>query len=113
MRRRGLNYSSIEAMPFEGTPVECMKVYLWVEEHTLGSFEPMAVIDNRTKCPESGVSIDPRDGRMMLATAMGLQHVDIGDWVVKNARGSFYSLKPDVFEEKYEEELDGDPSIAR
>lgn len=49
-------------------------VYLWVEENTLGSFEPLGVIDGRVPCPASGVSIDPRDGRMMIATLEGPHH---------------------------------------
>lgn len=111
MRRRGVSYDVIEALPFEGSSADLHDVYLWVEEHA-GSFEPMSVVEKRVRCPDRGVSIDPRDGRMMLATARGLQHVDIGDWVVKNATGSFYPVKPDVFHLKYEEVFDGNSSAA-
>ena len=45
-----------------------MDVYQWAEKNTAGSFKPMEVIEGRKPCPESGVSIDPRDGRTMIAT---------------------------------------------
>ena len=57
-------------------------VYLWVEENTLGSFEPLGVIEGRVPCPASGVSIDPRDGRMMIATLEGPHHANLGDWII-------------------------------
>lgn len=92
----------IEAMHFEGTPVECIAVYQWVESNTLGSFEPMAVIEGRTPCPSSGVSIDPRDGRMMIATLEGPHWVSVGDWVIRGVAGEFYPCKSDIFEATYE-----------
>ena len=78
------------------------EVYLWVEENTLGSFEPMAVIEGREPCPASGVSIDPRDGRVMIATLEGYHHVNNGDWIVRGVQGEFYPVKPDIFEATYE-----------
>ena len=52
----------IEARQYVGTASQTHDVYLWVEENTLGSFEPLDVITGRVPCPASGVSIDPRDG---------------------------------------------------
>ena len=77
-------------------------VYLWVEENTLGSFEPLGVIEGRVPCPASGVSIDPRDGRMMIATLEGPHYVNLGDWIIRGVKGEFYSCEPDVFEATYE-----------
>ena len=77
-------------------------VYLWVEENTLGSFEPLGVIEGRVPCPASGVSIDPRDGRMMIATLEGPHHANLGDWIIRGVKGEFYPCKPDVFEITYE-----------
>ncbi len=92
----------IEARHFEGSPSGLMDVYEWIERNTLGSFEPMAVIEGRVPCPASGVSIDPRDGRMMIATLEGYHHVNMGDYVIQGVQGEFYPCKPDIFEATYE-----------
>ena len=81
-------------------------VYLWVEENTLGSFEPLGVIEGRVPCPASGVSIDPRDGRMMIATLEGFHHVNVGDWIIRGVQGEFYPCKSDIFEATYERVAD-------
>ena len=78
------------------------EVYRWVEENTLGSFEPMAVIEGREPCPASGVSIDPRDGRMMIATLEGYHHADLGDWIIRGVAGEFYPCRDDIFLQTYE-----------
>ena len=77
-------------------------IYLWIERNTLGSFEPMGVIEGRVPCPASGVSIDPRDGRMMIATLEGPHWVNLGDWVICGAAGEFYPCTPDIFDATYE-----------
>lgn len=92
----------IEAMQFAGTEAESFAAYQWVEANTLGSFEPMAVIEGRVPCPASGASIDPRDGRMMIATLEGFHHVNVGDWIIRGVRGEFYPCKSDIFEATYE-----------
>ena len=95
----------IEAMQFKGGSAELHAVYQWVESNTRGSFEPMAVIEGRVPCPASGVSIDPRDGRMMIATLEGFHHVNLGDYVIRGVQGEFYPCKPDIFEATYEPEI--------
>ena len=92
----------IEAMQLAGTTGEIHAVYQWVEANTLGSFEPLGVIEGRVPCPASGVSIDPRDGRMMIATLEGPHHANLGDWIIRGVKGEFYPCKPDVFEVTYE-----------
>ncbi|MEU7240344.1 hypothetical protein [Streptomyces sparsogenes] len=103
----------IEAMLFDGTTAETHSVYQWVERNTLGSFEPLDVIEGRKPYPESGVSIDPRDGRMIISTLEGLHWVDRGDYVIRGVAGEFYPCKPDIFAATYErvgDDLDGEPS---
>ncbi|WP_372699394.1 hypothetical protein [Arthrobacter sp. JSM 101049] len=92
----------IEARQLIGSTREWHGIYLWIEENTLGSFEPMAVIEGREPCPASGVSIDPRDGRMMIATLEGYHHANLGDWIIQGVQGEFYPCKPDIFEATYE-----------
>jgi hypothetical protein len=94
----------IEAMQFRRglSAPEAMEVYLWIESHTLGSFEPMDVIEGRKPYPASGVSIDPRDGRMIISTLEGLHWVSLDDWVVRGVQGEFYPVKPSVFDKSYE-----------
>lgn len=90
----------IDAMQY--TRKNAHSVYCWVEDETEGSFEPMDVIEGRKPYPASGVSIDPRDGRMIISTLEGLHWVDLGDYVIRGVHGEFYPCKPDIFEITYE-----------
>lgn len=94
----------IEAMQFPASnnPTAANAVYQWVESNTLGSFEPLEVIEGRKPFPASGVSIDPRDGRMIISTLEGLHWVNLGDWVIRGVKGEFYPCKPDIFAETYD-----------
>lgn len=93
----------IQAMQLAGSNADTHAVYLWIEENTLGSFEPMDVIEGREPYPESGVSIDPRDGRLIISTLEGLHWADYGDWIIQGVQGEFYPCKPDIFEATYTE----------
>ena len=77
-------------------------IYQWIERNTLGSFEPMDVIEGRKPWPASGVTIDPRDGRMVIATLEGGHWVNLDDWVIRGVQGEFYPCKPDIFAATYE-----------
>ena len=93
---------TIEARQLTGTNGEMHGVYSWIERNTLGSFEPLAVIEGREPYPASGVSIDPRDGRLIVSTLEGLHWADPGDWIIRGVKGEFYPCKPDIFEATYE-----------
>ncbi|GAK61753.1 Gp9 protein [Candidatus Vecturithrix granuli] len=92
----------IEARQFVGDNANLYSIYQWIEQNTAGSFEPLAVIEGKVPCPKSGVSIDPRDGRMMIATLEGFHHVNVGDYIIRGIKGEFYPCKPDIFEATYE-----------
>ena len=92
----------IEAMQLAGTTAEIHAVYQWVEANTLGSFEPLSVIEGRKPYPASGVSIDPRDGRLIISTLEGLHWADPGDWIIRGVAGEFYPCKEAIFRETYE-----------
>ena len=96
----------IEAMqmPYESSN-GAYEVYRWVEENTAGSFDCLPIIkgDEDAFWPKSGVSIDPRDGRMVIATLEGGHLVDLGDYVIRGVQGEFYPCKPDIFAATYEE----------
>lgn len=94
---------TIEARQFDGDNAQLHGVYQWVEENTLGSFEPMSRIKGEVPWPASGVSIDPSDGRMIIATLEGGHWVDRGDYVIKGVVGEFYACKPEIFLMTYEE----------
>lgn len=83
--------------------IKSSDVYRWVEENTAGSFEPLSRIAGDEPWPESGVSIDPRDGRMIIVTLEGGQWVDFGDYVIRGVVGEFYTCKPGIFHLTYEE----------
>ncbi len=93
----------IEARQLVGDTATLHSIYLWVEENTLGSFEPLDVIEGRKPWPESGVTIDPRTGQMVIATLEGGHWVRAGDWIIRGVQGEFYPCKPDIFEATYEE----------
>ena len=88
--------------PTDGTQAVAHAIYQWVEKNTLGSFEPLAVIEGREPWPESGVTIDPRDGRMVIATLEGGHWVTPGDFIIRGVQGEFYPCKSDIFEATYE-----------
>jgi len=94
----------VEAMHFRRglSADDAMAVYHWIESNTLGSFEPLDVIEGRNPYPASGVSIDPRDGRMIISTLEGLHWVDPDDWVIRGVVGEFYPIKPAIFAATYE-----------
>ena len=73
----------IEARQLAGTTSDVHGVYQWIESHTAGSFEPLAVLDGDAPAPESGVSIDPGTGE-------------------RSATSSGTSAKPDIFSATYE-----------
>ena len=77
------------------------RVYDWVETNTAGGFEAMACIEAREPWPETGVSIDPRDGRMIISTLEGPHWVNSGDYVIRGVQGEFYPCKPKIFEATY------------
>lgn len=79
-------------------------VYRWVETNTLGSFDFTG-----PDRPVTGVSIDPADGSMIIATLEGDMRVSPGDWVIRGVQGEFYPCKPDIFAATYDE-IGGPPS---
>ena len=93
---------TIEAAQLTGDTAQWHAIYLWVEANTLGSFEPLDVIEGRKPYPESGVSIDPRDGRLIISTLEGLHWADEGDWIIRGVHGEFYPIKPDIFGATYQ-----------
>ena len=93
---------TIEAAQLTSDTAQWHDIYLWVEANTLGSFEPLDVIEGRKPCPSSGVSIDPRDGRLIISTLEGLHWADQGDWITRGIQGEFYPCNPDIFEATYE-----------
>ena len=104
---------TIEARQLIGPAAEWHAVYQWVEANTLGSFDVNQFwADTKGFAwPESGVSIDARDGRMVIASRKVGRWADPGDWIIKGLAGEFYPCKPEIFEATYEadfEEEDGD-----
>ena len=93
---------TIEAAQLAGDTAQWHDIYLWVEANTLGSFEPLDVIKGRKPYPPSGVSIDPRDGRLIISTLEGPHWADDGDWIIRGVQGEFYPVKNQIFEETYE-----------
>ncbi|ARC55999.1 hypothetical protein AS850_02790 [Frondihabitans sp. 762G35] len=83
-------------------------IFRWIERNTLGAFDPSYAMVGVEPWPESGVAIDPRDGRMIIATLEGGHWVTLGDWIIRGVHGEFYPCKPDIFEATYEPADGGD-----
>lgn len=96
--------ATIEAMQLIGNAADTHAVYCWTEQNTLGSFDvnQLWIDPENFAWPESGVSIDARDGRMVIATLEGGHWADLGDWIIRGIAGEFYPCKPDIFEQTYE-----------
>lgn len=94
----------IEAMQLAGATSEVHAVYIWIESNTLGSFNvnDLWMDPENFTWPTSGVSIDARDGRMVIATLEGGHWVDPDDWVIRGVAGEFYPCKPDIFAATYD-----------
>lgn len=93
---------TIEARRLYGTNAETHAVYKWIEENTLGSFEPLGVLEGRANPPASGVSIDPSDGAFLIATLEGVMKARPGDWIIRGVQGEFYPVKDSIFRATYE-----------
>lgn len=52
--------------------------------------------------PDQGVSIDPADGQVVIATLEGLMKANLGDWIIRGVEGELYPCKPSIFEATYE-----------
>jgi len=93
---------TIEAMQLTVYPGKWTAVYRWIEANTLGSFDPLPVIQGLKPYPASGVAIDPLHNRLVISTLEGLHWVDKGDWIIRGIQGEFYPCKPDIFEATYQ-----------
>lgn len=92
----------IEARQLAGATSDVHGVYQWIESHTSGSFEPLAVLGGEAPAPKSGVSTDPGTGELLIATLEGVMRASIGDWIIRGVAGEFYPCRGDIFEATYE-----------
>lgn len=92
---------AVEAMQITDDNAQANAVHQWIEDNTLGSFEPMAVINSDVPPPESGVSIDPRNGQLMIATLEGVMWAGPGDWIIRGVEGEFYPCQSHIFDATY------------
>lgn len=94
----------VEAIQLVGSDSELHRIYLWIESNTAGSYDHEAVRDryNPAPVPESGVTIDPADGCMVIMTPWGEMKSKPGDYVVRNAQGVVFPMEADVFAALYE-----------
>lgn len=93
----------VQAAQLTGETAHDHAVYQWVEALTLGSFEPLEVLEGRAPVPASGISIDPATGHFLIATLEGLMRAPLGWWIIRGVAGEFYPCAPDVFAATYQE----------
>ena len=94
---------AVQAAQLTGETAHDHAVYQWVEALTLGSFEPLEVLEGRAPVPASGISIDPATGHFLIATPEGLMRAPLGWWIIRGVAGEFYPCAPDVFAATYQE----------
>ena len=94
-------YVTIEARQLGGDMANDHDIYLWIEGN-VGSFDPLS-----EEIPDSGVSIDPSDGSLMIATPKGVMHARRDDWIIHAIDGAFYPCHDNVFRTIYESVEDG------
>ena len=83
----------VDVKAWKYTPKTAMDIYQWIERNTQGSFD---LLDD--ELPGSGVSIDPADGLLVIATLEGVMKVSLGDYVIRGVEGEFYPCKAGIFE---------------
>ena len=88
---------TVEAMLYDGTYEQKMEVYRWIRDNPQGSYD-----FQRTPQPDSGVTINPSDGSMLIMTLEGEMKVSNGDYVIRGVSGEFYPCKPEIFKSSYE-----------
>ena len=87
---------TIKARQLGGDMANDHDIYLWIEG-CVGSFDPLG-----DEIPDSGVSIDPSDGSLMIATPGGVMHAYRGDWIIRGIAGEIYPCRDDIFHATYE-----------
>ena len=92
---------TVQAAQLSGDAAHDRAVYRWIEDNTLGSFDPLKVLEGRVPAPASGVSIDPATGHFLVATAEGVMHAPQGWWIIRGVAGEFYPCDPAVFAATY------------
>lgn len=92
---------TIEARQLDGDMAHEHDIYLWIED-CVGSFDPLS-----EEIPDSGVSIDPSDGSLLIATLEGVMRARRGDWIIRGVAGEFYPCRGDIFRDTYEAVEDG------
>lgn len=97
-RKRSID---VQAAQLTGETAHDHAVYQWVEALTLGSFEPLEVLEGHAPVPASGISIDPATGHFLIATLEGLMHAPLGWWIIRGVAGEFYPCDPAVFAATY------------
>ena len=95
-------YVTIEARQLGGDMANDHDIYLWIESGTLGSFDPLS-----EEIHTSGVSIDPSDGSLMIASPLGVMHARRDDWIIHALGGAFYPCHDTVFRTIYKPIEDG------
>lgn len=84
--------------------LQAARVYGWVAEH-IGTVSPPCD-DEPGNGADSGVTIDPADGCLVIRTLEGDMKAELGDWIIRGVQGEFYPIKESIFMETYEEVSD-------
>lgn len=100
VRKKPVEVQAMQCVFQSGDVSGMMKVYNWIQENTLGSYD---CNDPDVKAPSSGVSISAESGNIVIATLEGEMVVQNGDWVIQGVKGEFYPCKPDIFHATYVE----------
>ena len=91
---------TIEAARLTGYGHIDIEVFHWVAGH-------VGIVDyDKLEKHKQGVSLDPKNGDLLIASLEGWMRATPGDWVIRGVMGEFYPCKPHIFASTYEPVLD-------
>ena len=93
----------VEAVQFIGGSINAEDLTEWVTILD-GSMVYNPAVD-AYESPDGTVGTPAIPEHILLDTPMGVKRVNVGDWIVRDAIGKFFSLEADVLTSKYEEVL--------
>lgn len=91
-------------MKFKKKPVVIEAIQLRID--TVAEVNEFLNITGLGSFLECSHGIDPTDGKFKITTLEGVHVANIGDYIIKGAKGEFYPCKPDIFELTYEKLLE-------
>ena len=93
----------VEAIQCDGTPETFARIFHWVEANTEGAFDYVTGRHRATGKPvRSGVSVNPANGRLVIANDGESAEVVESAWVIREPDGAFTLCSAAAFDSGFE-----------